>query len=572
MVPYEDASDPLASDIHNHYDALTHLFRQFDEDVASGKFKPYVLPYGWLGAFTVFIFLLIPQRNRPYLRYVGYIIFAFNLAFSLHLVLHTRTKAVVCQFALGVLSAWSAIWSAVLLVFHDVQVDFKRVVKVKDGDERARRYERDGSENRLALKENGHAEKPGDKLALLKTAIGGSKPQVGGRGGEYRWETYPSLSFAERLDWLGDLCTNFRGAGWNWQPSVLQRPPKHVLTQLKKSTPPEGDPRVNGRPDAPFKIYDDRSRLLRKKAITFVAGYLTLDVLKTLFMKDPYFYGFIEEPAPAFIPAFFRQPVLPLRAYRCFFSLLAVYTFIQTIFALGPLFFVGLCGRYINNTTTTSSFKDTTDVRVEPWMYPSAYGHFSAIFTHGLAGWWSYWWHQIFRYAFSAPARALISRFNLDRTAFPAKTIQLTLAFTLSGLLHACGSYTVLGPTNPMSSCFLFFFLQAVGIAVQAASTAFFQRVCRLTDEVLPRWCFWAANFLFAHLWLLFTAHLVCDDFARGGIWLFEPVPVSFVSFFLSRENEGLGMGLGRRHWWCWGRRWMHWHSDERWWMSGVTF
>ena len=539
--------------IHNHHDVLAHLFRQYDEDVASGIFRPYVLPYGWLGALVVFIYLLLPHRNRPYMRYLGYLVFAFNLVFSVHLVLHTRTKAVVCEFALGVLSAWSAIWSAALLVFNDVQVDFKRIVRVKDGDRCLNEHEGEGNGYAVTSKKIGYSNKSGADSVSLATANGDMKGTTDSHGTEYRWETYPSSSFGKRLDWVADICTNFRGAGWNWQPHVFQKPPNKVLMHLKKSTRPEGDPMVNRQADAPFKTYDDKSSLLRKKALTFVIGYLVLDCLKTFLMKDPYFYGFIDEPAPAHIPAFFRQPVLPLRAYRSFVSLLAAYTFIQTIFALGPLFFVGLLGQWI-----------TTDVRTEPWMYPSVYGRISAIFTNGLAGWWSHWWHQIFRYAFSAPSRALISTFNLNRQGIPAKIIQLTLAFTLSGLLHACGSHTVLGPTNPMSASFLFFILQAVGIIVQIGSATALQRVCGLNHNVLPRWCFLAANFLFAHLWLLFTAHLVLDDFARGGIWLFEPVPVSIV--------RALGFGVEGDSWWCWVRRWMRWHSDERWWLSGVTF
>ncbi len=77
------------------------------------------------------------------------------------------------------------------------------------------------------------------------------------------------------------------------------------------------------------------------------------------------------------------------------------------------------------------------------------------------------------------------------------------------------------------------------------------------------------ANVVFLLLWFYVTGPLLADDFARGGIWLFEPVPVSVV--------RGLGFGLNEEGWWCWGEgggKWVGWWSDRsgrgRWWRSGV--
>lgn len=60
--------------------------------------------------------------------------------------------------------------------------------------------------------------------------------------------------------------------------------------------------------------------------------------------------------------------------------------------------------------------------------------------------------------------------------------------------------------------------------------------------------------------WLYLTGPLLADDFARCGIWLFEPVPVSIV--------RG---GLGER-WWCWGGRWVGLVNEGGWrgWGVGV--
>lgn len=42
-----------------------------------------------------------------------------------------------------------------------------------------------------------------------------------------------------------------------------------------------------------------------------------------------------------------------------------------------------------------------------------------------------------------------------------------------------------------------------------------------------PRWARRLGNLAFALAWLWATGWLLIDDFARCGIWLYEPVPVS---------------------------------------------
>ena len=63
----------------------------------------------------------------------------------------------------------------------------------------------------------------------------------------------------------------------------------------------------------------------------------------------------------------------------------------------------------------------------------------------------------------------------------------------------------------------------------------------------------------FVVLWLYFTGPLLADDFARAGVWLFEPVPVSFVRGF---------MGEG---WWKWGGRWTGWSERKEWYLKGLA-
>ena len=72
-----------------------------------------------------------------------------------------------------------------------------------------------------------------------------------------------------------------------------------------------------------------------------------------------------------------------------------------------------------------------------------------------------------------------------------------------------------------------------------------------------------AANLGIVTVWLYFTSPLLVDDFARGGIWLFEPVPISLW--------RGLGFGPEGEGWWCWYGGLLKWRSGGAWWDSGIA-
>jgi len=80
------------------------------------------------------------------------------------------------------------------------------------------------------------------------------------------------------------------------------------------------------------------------------------------------------------------------------------------------------------------------------------------------------------------------------------------------------------------------------------------QRTPKLVRQVL--------NFAYVHIWFYFTAPLLCDDFAKGQLWLFEPLPFSPMRI--------LGIGLPGDRWWRWNDL-FRWHSDPTWWKSGIA-
>ena len=108
-----------------------------------------------------------------------------------------------------------------------------------------------------------------------------------------------------------------------------------------------------------------------------------------------------------------------------------------------------------------------------------------------------------------------------------------------------------------------FFLLQAVGIFVEACLTQAAKEAG--LGGNLPSWLKRGWTFLYVHVWFYYTAHLLCDDFAQAGVWLFEPIPISLF--------RGLGFGPDARDgWWCWGGQLVRWHRGDTWWTTGIAF
>jgi len=236
--------------------------------------------------------------------------------------------------------------------------------------------------------------------------------------------------------------------------------------------------------------------------------------------------------------------------YRLLLSLSAVYTALWAIFKLGPVFVCGVIGpRWIG-------------LRGEAWMNPyDMYGSYSLILDKGLTGWWSGWWHQVFRFAFEAPATRLMRALGVEKRSVTGKILSLLVAFVLSGCIHASGSYTQLGDTRPLMGPMRFFLLQGVAIFAQ---TSFVQLATRAgLVDMCPKSLRRLANLIVVHVWLYYTAPLLVDDFARGGVWLFEPVPFS--------PLRGLGFGQPGDQFFCWWNQRIWWWRGKHWWDTGIA-
>lgn len=527
--------------VHSHHHLIQFYYAQYDKGILAGDFEPFVYPFGSYGAFLVILYLLVPHRRRPWLRRLRVLAFAWMVAFAAYTIRYTRAKAMAPAMGLGLISAWSVIWALTTLVVHDAQTDFQRIERT-EGVFRSQPLKKNEG-HRTNLPNGSTGKKQNDPN--IPNGSGTLGPTE--RHGESAWQAFPASPFVERLDWVLDVFCNFRGVGWNWRTSSIPPPPSDVQEQLRRNSngPPSHSTRVH--PGQPY-TYSRRRELLIGNLKLFLIGYLILDFLKTIMMRDRYFWGIMNQPAPTYFPPFISKSPVLLRMYRLALTQLGIQWALLTIFSLAPLFFSGVLGPSV------------IGARAEPWMYPETWGPYSMVFDRGLAGWWAGWWHQTFRFAFEAPGRKLVSSLGLQRKSHVAKLVQLVVAFGLSGILHASGSYTAAGPTCPLN-LMAFFLLQAVGIFAEAVVGQALQPVARRLR--LPKAVRSGLTWLYVHVWFYYTAPLLADDFARGGVWLLEPIPVSLL--------RGLGLGVEGDGWWCWADMSLRWHRGGRWWKSGIA-
>lgn len=536
---------------HSHYDLIEYYHKQYDGQIASGAYQPFLYPWGTFGALVVIIYLLIPHQDRPWLRKCRFIAFAWIAWFAAYSTMYTRARGMAPAFGIGLISAWSVVWVSAILVCNDAQTDFMRIERTEGAFGGGRNSSKE-KENEVTQTTN-ITQQRHTQDQINSTTNGISHGHVGPRDrhGSFAWQPYPLSPLIERIDWVCDIFCNFRGAGWNWRTSALPPPPKWVQEQLHLNS---GDvvPKASYKIHAgQVQMYATRDELLRKNIKTLVMGYLILDVLKTVMMYDPYFWGIIDRPPPPYLPDMLTSNPVLTHVYRMLISMLAIKYALQTIFALAPLVFSGILG------------PTRLGARAEPWIYPETWAPYSVVLDRGLAGWWSSWWHQTFRFAFEQPSRRVIELCGMDKKGRLAKLLQLVIAFGLSGVLHASGSYTCAGETRPLKGPMAFFILQASGIFAELAITQGLKSTG--VQRAVPSWLKRTFTFVYVHVWFYYSAHLLCDDFARGGIWLFEPVPISLI--------RGLGFGADRRDgWWCWSGQLVRWHKGDRWWRSGVAF
>jgi len=447
-------------------------------------------------------------------------------------------------YGIGLLNAWAVLWTATLVVFNDFRTTARRIEQIPE-------TQASGSAG-LSIA-NGHASEALAATASHADGIAHADAQLGtnqhglrlrqahhSRADSMRTvetphsgvETmfiYQALpeNFWHRLDWVSDLVCSFRGARWRHRISELAPPPPHIQTPL-------ADPDLP--PPTPFS-HITRVELLRRNLPQFLLLVLALDVLKTIAMQDPYFWSL--QPSTA-------SPFPWPRLSRLLLSAVSCYASLQSIFILSPLVFAVILG------------PERIGQHAWPWLYAPFFGSPRQISRKGVAGAWGQWWQQNFRFGFEQAGEFAGNSLGWEKQSQEGGFLRMWIAFACSGALHACASHAALGNTKPLLGSFAWFMLQPVGIIGQRGLSAWMKKVG--LRERLPGWLREVGNSIFVFVWFYVTGPLVADDFAATGIWLVEPLPVS--------PLRGL-MGDG---WWRGFGPFVSWHSDEKWWRSGLAF
>ncbi|CAI7605729.1 unnamed protein product [Penicillium manginii] len=423
---------------------LVHIHeRQLDLLLQQGVFKPIFFYHIVLFFSFPLIGLVIPRR--PGTQYVRPLLFAIYLGFAIEILRSHRALPGGSGYVVGLLTGWWLVWTATLFVCTDVEHDFQRIERhlVAEADPPA-----STSHNTLIETfENDMEWTEEDSESEFELSSKVNPPTTGITKGtdqhdKLYWQSYPK-EFLHRFVWCFSLFFNFRGPDWNWRSSCLGPLPPSVYAQLYSGFAS----RTLYTED--YTAHFNSKDRLRAALATCLKSYLLLDILKVVMMRDPYFRGIsAPDPVPPFPFSYFALFPLVLRLYHCFFGGIYMY------FGLSLAF-------------PKASRKLTSTPLDAPWLYPPTFGPFvSSVLDDGLAGWWGRFWHQLFRYGFSTPARWMLSLLPSSWSADSRvkRITYLVVSFSLSGFVHACGSYTQFTDTYPLSGPFLFFFLQSIGV------------------------------------------------------------------------------------------------------------
>ena len=546
--------------------------RVFYTRVAEDNLRPFVLPYNLWGCLLLLAYLCVPHKNYPVVYAARWPVLAIILWFQWKTLWETSSESQAIAFAAGLIAAWGAAWSVTWLVLYRPQWDAKRVQRriktagediiTKNGSAGSLQGNghANGAANRHAGEQNGSTTADSDKGLRHRAHANGTTVKTEGqpkanrsttgyvdeaeeRDGveyEYYWQSCPD-NLLERIPWAMDLLMNFRGPGWNWVISPMPGLPPFIKAKLGE---PIDETSKSGVSSVGLRRFDTRRDLFNYRMPQFVAGYFVLDVLKTTIMKDPYY---VFGPNTYALPPHLKSLTLfQLNLFRQCLNSVTIVVALEMVFMLMPLSMCLLLGPSVFG------------LRGEAWYFPSTWGSFDNILNKGLNGLWGGWWHQTFRFIFVAPTNYLLDNGYIKARSTAARLSALFFAFGISGILHTGGSITQLAKSNPWQAP-VFFMSQALGILIQTTVCGFLHpRI-----KQLPKLVRQAGNFLFTFTWFFYTGWLLVDDFARGGIWMWEPLPIS--------PMRALGFGSGDDSWWCWGDLGIGWYTGKHWWESGIS-
>ena len=259
--------------------------------IESGTVYPCIYPWVSAGVAIVLAYLLVDHRNSPLLKASRWPIFVTSTAFHIWCMLNMQARSAAAAFGLGLMCAWGILWIFAITIAYDCQSDFKRY----------ERSEQDSDivpmDDAIHKHSNGAATSNGQPTALRKRAgpvrneTSDQKQFTPSKRQTVFWQCYPSSFSIERLDWVLDVFTNFRGVGWTYETNGVPPPPYSVQVDLGMASASKQDAGGKLTSKTGIRRYSNQSELLEHVAIGIAYGYFALDAIKTIMHHDPYFWG-----------------------------------------------------------------------------------------------------------------------------------------------------------------------------------------------------------------------------------------------------------------------------------------
>lgn len=407
-----------------------HRFARLEELLEHGEFQPPLLHYFLLFFLPTIGAIMVRRRSTPYNLQLRRLIFIWTAGFGMWIVQTCRTPSVGNGYGIGIFVSAFVMRSGSMILIRDPEREFRRIVKT-------------------------YAPQSNTKVQTTVSTIGlrSSNTSLDTTGNDhiYIWQDYPQ-QFWPRLGWVMSLLFCLRGSVWNWRAKTSRPLPEPLLKEMQKDRPQP----------VKMKSLTSQSRLNSNdhiwKAIRVLTKHLLwMTLLFVIAQNDPYFWGELQAGGkfPRVWP--FRSSSTSIRVYRflvLIYLLKAIGEVMHSFWALSRVASAIICTQF---------------VPPEDWMITDMYGPHSALCDYGIIGFWGVFWHQILRFDFLTWSRWTLSFLpvRFQKAQAVRHFIYLIVPFTLSGIVHACGSYTQFNDSNGVRGTVIHWLVQPVGIGLQ---------------------------------------------------------------------------------------------------------
>lgn len=306
--------------------------------------------------------------------------------------------------------------------------------------------------------------------------------------------SYPA-SLSERWSWVGVLLSSIRLNGWT-TGSDSHDSYQIRFRQRKTIT---------------------RAAFAKRALVSFIRGYLILDLTCAYQSHDPYFKDLsvsISSPLPfsGFPPRFLRALVMGAQVWAL----------------ISQFIYLPCCILVVLNAA------NWIPDEWSPHTWQPLFGDIRIVFHRGVRGLWGQYWHQSMRPLTSGPGEATADLLRLKQKGVIRTAIVTTVAFGLSGIIH-----TGLVPPEP-----LFANIDANHVRILVASFFWLQSVIIVLEVLIGTVVAWTigletfeagvgkvvkmlANALVFLFWFTATLPIFGEAARQLGYWRIWLVPIS---------------------------------------------